>query len=269
MEPALSLAAEERIILHLSEFWGMDKRESVPPALTDEGIATAIDVEKTRTLAHLDNMVNEGSLETRESLVEGMRERMFVYFLTSKGIEEADKIKDNLSSTEIPVRIGRIVKKMSVQEINESTSVHLTISDIVGVATKSDIVNIRDLEDIEKRRKKELDETVRKIENYTKAIMAAWQDGKMTATERLLTEELRRHLQIADDVHQEIESDVMRNLSGHPLKNLEIYENAVEAALKDGKISADEKGILSVLEKHLEISKKDVEDIKNLLNKGK
>ncbi|UCD91945.1 MAG: TerB family tellurite resistance protein [Methanobacteriota archaeon] len=269
MEPALSLPTEKRIILHLADFWGMDQREAVPPALTNEGIASAIDVEEAQVSTPLHNMVDEVSLESTESPVEGMKERVFVYWLTSIGIEKAERIKDELDGAEIPVRIGRVVKKMTVMEINENTSVHLTITDIVRVAAKVDIVNIRDLEDIEKRRKEELEETVKKIEDYTKAMMAAWQDGKMTATERLLTDELRSHLQIADEVHKEIESDVIRSLSESPLRNLEIYENAVEVALEDGEISTEEAAILAVLEKQLKISKKDVVDIQNIPKEGK
>lgn len=247
----------------------MDNRAKIPPALTQEGIASAVGIEGEQISTCLHDMVAQGSLKEKRTDVEGMKQRMLAYYLTSKGIKEVQRLKANLGNKRIPVRIGRVVKRMTLREINESTSIHLTLSDIVGVATEADIVSIRELEDIEKRRRKEMDKTMKKIDDYTKAMMAAWQDGKMTATERLLTNQLRQHLQVADEEHEKIESEIMRTLPGQPLRNLKIYENVVKEGLKDGKLSSEERAILKLLQKNMGISQKDANQIEKAVRKRK
>jgi hypothetical protein len=247
----------------------MENRTEIPPALTQEGIASAVGIEEEQISTCLHDMLSQGSLKEKRTDIEGMKQRMLAYYLTSKGIKEVQRLKANLGSMRIPVQIGRVVKRMTLREINESTSIHLTLSDIVGVATEADIVSIRELEEIEKRRRKEMDQTMKKIEDYTRAMMAAWQDGKMTTTERLLMDQLRTHLHVAEEEHEKIESEVIGSLPGQPLWYLKIYEGVVKEGLKDGKISSEERAILKLLQKNMGISQKDANQIEKAVRKRK
>lgn len=247
----------------------MEIRKEIPRALTQEGIASAVGIQREELGELLRKMVHEGSLAEKKALVEGMKRRIVAYHLTSKGFDMAEELKNTLRGKRIPIRIGRVVRRMTLEEIDNITSIHLSLSDIAREAAKVDIVSIRELENIEKRRKREMERTLRRIKDYTRAMIAAWQDGKMTATERLLMNELRRHLQVTEDEHKRIESEVMGTLHDRPLRSVEIYENIVREALKDGKISSDERAILTLLQRDMGISSKLAAQIEGTILKEK
>src|SRR3989442_13847296 len=89
------------------------------------------------------------------------------------------------------------MKEMSLEEIDRATSVHLTLPDIVREAMNVDELDLESLEGIDDRRKRAMDERVKRLEDYTRAVMTAWKDGRVTATERLLVEQLRENLGIS------------------------------------------------------------------------
>src|SRR2546428_11086800 len=79
---------------------------------------------------------------------------------------------------------------------------------------KPPMLDMPHLETIDDRRRRDMDERVAKVEAYAKAMLTAWQDGKVTATEQLLLEQIREPLQISEPDHRKTESDVIHRVLG-------------------------------------------------------
>ncbi len=202
--PPLQLTTEERILLYLCDFKDMDERFELPPALTQKAIAYAVAVQRKHLSRYLDELVREGALEERKAHVEAERQRVFAYFLSPTGWTRAMAIKQRLAGVRVPVAVKGATKRMTLEEIDAATSVRLTFSDIVREAMKGPLV-MEELEQIDERRKVEMDGRLKKLESYARALMVAWRDGRVTATERLLLEELRENLGVTLEEHDRIE----------------------------------------------------------------
>src|SRR5256885_1057654 len=118
--------------------------------------------------------------------------------------------------------------------------------------------DFRNMEGIDDRRKRAMDERVKRLEDYTRAVMTAWKDGRVTATERLLVEQLRENLGISREEQDRIESqvieEVLENRTG-------IYGAVAEEALEDGPITEDERELLEALRKKLGLSAHDCREV--------
>src|SRR5437764_1471810 len=129
--------------------------------------------------------------------IEGESHRMLAYYLAARGWERAMSIRERLSKVKVPVTVAGVTRDMTLEEIDHATWVHLTLSDIVREAMTVDKLDLEYLEGIDDRRKRAMDERVKRLEEYTRAVMTAWKDGRVTATERLLVEQLRENLGIS------------------------------------------------------------------------
>jgi len=246
----LALTTEERILLYLSDFRNMEERFDLPPALTQKSIAFASGVQRKHLSRYLDEMVKEGYLTETKAHIEGERQRMLAYYLAPRGWERGQGIKARLADLRVPVRAHGSVREMSLEEIDRATSVHLTFSDIVREAMDVDMLDLEYLEGIDERRKRAMDERLRRLEDYTRAIMTAWKDGRVSATERLLIEQLREHLGVSKEEHERIESQVMDDV----LSTREgVYRAVAEEALENGPVSEEERELLEALRRKLGI----------------
>src|SRR3989449_411066 len=107
-------------------------------------------------------------------------------------------------------------------------------------------------------------EKQRMLEDYTRAVMTAWKDGRVTATERLLVEQLRENLGISKEEQERIETQVMEEV----LENRTgIYRAVAEEALEEGPITEDERELLEVLRKKLGLSSQDCRRIEAEIGK--
>ena len=254
----MALPTEDRILLYFSDFRNMEERYVLPQALTQKAIAFAAGIQRKHLSRYLDDMARDGYLVETKSHIEGEKQRMLAYYLAPRGWERATAIKERLSKIKVPVVIAGVTKDMSIQEIDAATSVHLTFSDIVREAMNVDNLDLEYLEGIDERRKRAMDERVKRLEDYTRAVMTAWKDGRVTATERLLVEQLRENLGISMEERERIESqvieEVLENRTG-------IYSAVAEEALEDGPITAHERELLEVLRKKLGLSTHDCREI--------
>ncbi len=254
-EAALALNTEERILLYLTDFRNMEDRYVLPQALSQKSIAYAAGIQRKHLSRYLDEMVKAGLLTEAKTHIEGEKQRMFAYYLAPRGWERAIAIKERLAALRVPVRtkVGE-TRQMTLQEIDKATSVHLSFSDIVREAMKVDILDLAFLEGIDERRKREMDERVKDLEDYARAVMTAWKDGRVSATERLLIEQLREHLSITREEHDRIESqvveEVLANRSG-------IYRAVAAEALDQGSVDAEKREMLEALRKKLGLSSED------------
>ncbi len=261
----LALGTEDRILLYLSDFRNTEERFVLPQALTQKGIAFAAGVQRKHLSRYLDEMVRDGLLVETKAHIEGEKQRMLAYYLAPRGWERAMGIKQRLSPVRVPIKIAGVTKEITLAEIDGATSVHLTFSDIVREAMNVDELDLESLEGIDDRRKRAMDERVKRVEEYTRAVMTAWKDGRVTATERLLVEQLRDNLGISREEQERIESQVLEEV----LENRTgIYRAVAIEALEGGPISDEERELLEALRKKLGLSSHDIREIERALTKA-
>lgn len=264
-EPLLALNTEDRILLYLTDFRHMEERYVLPQALTQKAIAFAAGIQRKHLSRYLDEMVKAGYLVEAKGHVEGEKQRMLAYYLAPRGWERALSIKQRLAAIRVPVKVAGEVRPMSLEEIDKATSAHLTFSDIVREAMNVDTLDLQYLNGIDERRKRAMDERVKDLEDYTRAVMTAWKDGRVSATERLLIEQLREHLGITREERDRIETQVMEEV----LANREgIYRATVAEALDHGTISPPIREILEALRKKLGLSEQDAARVEASLAKA-
>lgn len=244
----LSLTTEDRILLYLSDFRNMEDRYVLPQALTQKAIAFAAGIHRKHVSRYLDDMVKEGHLTETKGHVEGEKQRMFAYFLSPRGWERAQGIKERLALLRVAIRVKGEVRQMTLKEIDDATSLHLTFSDIVREAMDVELLDLEILEGIDDRRRRAMDDRLKQLEDYARAIMIAWKDGRVTATERLLIEQLREHLGVTREEHERIERQVMEDSIS---KRSAIYRAVAQEALEDGPVNPGERELLETLRKQL------------------
>src|SRR2546430_4976900 len=193
----LAMTTEDRILLYFSDFRNMEERYVLPQALTQKAIAFAAGIQRKHLSRYLDQMAHDGFLVETKAHIEGEKQRMLAYYLAPRGWERAVAIKARLSAIKVPVKVAGATKEMTLEEIDRATSVHLTLSDIVREAMNVDELDLEHLEGIDERRKRAMDERVKRLEEYTRAVMTAGQGGRVRATGHLLVEEPREDLGVS------------------------------------------------------------------------
>ena len=230
----LSLTTEERVLLYLTDYRNMEERFEVPFALTQKAIAFAAGIQRKHVSRYLDQLAKEGLVTERKAHVESQRQRMLVYYLSPLGWRRAMEIKGHLESLTVPVKLKGKVVQMTLKEIDAATSVRLSFSDVVREAMDLDVLDMAYLEKIDDRRRRDMDERLAKIEAYTKAMLTAWDDGKVTATEQLLLQQLREHLQVSEADHKRIESEIMHQVLEEEEAEAKTYRDLLKHAKARG-----------------------------------
>jgi len=102
--PKKLLIARDRIILHLSKYSSRELRDySSPQEITQEGIGRAIGIGRNNVPREVNKLIEEDLVTFKKVRVNGFRNKRTVYFLTAKGIEEANKIKNKIKTLYITV----------------------------------------------------------------------------------------------------------------------------------------------------------------------
>lgn len=256
----LALTTEERILLYLSDFRAMEDRFELPVALTQKSVAFAAGIHRKHVSRYLDELVSEGAVAERKAHIGGMKQRMLAYYLSARGWERSKTIRDHLSTVRVPIVVNGGTKEMTLDEIDRATSVRLSFSDIVREAMDRPFLDLKELEGIDERRKREMDDRLAKIEAYAKAMLTAWQDGKVTATEQMLLEQLRQHLEISELDHHRIETDVLERVLGTMEDERKTYRDVLRHALIRGPLKKS-RSVLEEVRKLLQVTKPDAERI--------
>jgi DNA-binding MarR family transcriptional regulator len=268
-EPSpLALTTEERILLYLTDFRGMEDRFELPEALTQRAIAFAVGTQRKHLSRYLDDLVKEGMLEQKKAPIEGQRQRMLAYYLTPRGWGRAMEIKQQIAAVRILIRVRGETKEMTLEEIDDATSVRLTFSDIVREALHADVLDLADLERIDDRRRVDMDERLKKLESYTRALMTAWKDGRVTATERLLLDQLREHLGISHKEHDRMETEAIARAEDAITDRIELYKVVASEAWEHGEVTPRERELMEALRKALQIPKGEATRLEEALKAG-
>jgi len=261
IEELSSITSKDRILLYLSDYRGMEDRYELPAEITQQLIAVGTGVQRKHLSQYLSDLMQDVMVTERKAHIHGMKQRMNGYYLTSNGYTRADALRRKLEDVVVPINIDGQTKQMKVEDIDDATSIHLSLSDIVREAVLEKRLEMSSLETVEARKREAIETKEQDTDIYKRALMTAWHDGRVTATERFLVEELRKHLNISEDQHRRLEGEIVRRLAMDHMEFRRIYRTVLEVALSDRMISGPEEAILEGLRRVMRISRKEHEDL--------
>jgi len=261
LEELLSLTSKDRILLYLSDFSDMADRYELPAELTQESIAFATGIQRKHLSQYLKDLIEEDLVVERKAHMHGMKQRMNGYYLTSCGFSKAVTMRAKLNSVNVEVLVNDEMRDMKVSDIDDSTSAHITLCDIVREAILNKELRMSDLESVERRKREEIEVKERDSDIYRRALQTAWRDGRVTATERFLVEELRKHLNITEEQHRALEDEMIKKLAQDHMEFRRIYRKVLEVSLADRMISGPEVAILEELRRAMRISRQEHEEL--------
>ncbi|WP_019176797.1 tetratricopeptide repeat protein [Methanomassiliicoccus luminyensis] len=97
------LTARERIVLHILSYQKFLQDSDAPMAITQEGIADAVDVGRNNVSKAVNVLADEGIVEVHTKHVKGFASVKKVYFLTQKGFQEGLAFKAEIESTKVVI----------------------------------------------------------------------------------------------------------------------------------------------------------------------
>ncbi len=152
----IKLTVNERILLHLRRHYTSKKDVEAPQAVTQKGIADAIDIRVTHVPRSVKKLDEDGLIYESVMHIEGLDKRRKAYFLTEKGMYHANEIKRNIEERMVPFREenGK-VKDVKITELGNITGIKLDVLDLVRILDKEGILNKRAIETFDKSTKLE------------------------------------------------------------------------------------------------------------------
>jgi hypothetical protein len=261
LEELTTLTSKDRILLYLSDFRDMQERYELPSDLVQQSIAYGTGVQRKHLSQYLDDLMSEGMIVERKAHIQGMKQRMNGYYLSASGYQKACQIRDRISAIVVKVKIDGASREMRVSEIDESTSVHITYCDIVREAMQGQGLDMALLETLDERKRQALEEKEQESDVYKRALMTAWRDGRVTATERFLCDELRKYLKITEEQHRKLEDEIIKKLAQDHMEFRRIYRAALEVAMSDKAIAGPEEQILDSLRRMMRISRREHDEL--------
>jgi hypothetical protein len=198
----------------------------------------------------------------RKTHIHGMKQRMNAYYLSPSGFSKASGIRDEIGAVMVEIRDDGKVLRLKVSEIDDATPVRITYCDIVREAIKRGQLSMLDLLQLDEMKRRALEVKERASDAYKRALTTAWRDGRVTASERFLIEELRRHLKISESQHKMLEGEILKKLAQTHMEFRRVYKGVLEIALSDGSISGPEEEIIENLRRTFMISREEHEELK-------
>jgi len=262
MAKPFTLTYQDKILLHLLRFAGMEERYQVVREVTQEDISSCVGIHRKHLPRTLKYMKEKGLLVERRAHVKGVKQIRRVYFLTWKGEVLANKLKENLSSVKITYKKGKQRVNTTVGEVVDLLGISYNLLEILE-ATEDD--GVLDLSEIKKKKGKTKSTTIgtyeKKINIYRKTLEKAWIDGKITLNERVILDHLRQELGIPLKDHDRLEAETVSKIPLIYQERLDIYKIALAVALRNLEISKEEQMMLEALRENLKISVMEHEEL--------
>jgi hypothetical protein len=252
----IRFTVEERILLHLLDFTRYRNKIEVPIAITQQGISQCIRIERKHIPRSLKAMHEKNLLVERTTHVKNKPQRMKTYYLTLNGEAKASELKEGIMDFTIRIKDEKgKIKEKTISEVEKLLQGLYTLAEVLSCVLHEGVFNIKQSQVTEEKVKDQL--SLNKIKIYQDALQQAWKDGKMTSDERDLLRNLRVSLDISEKKHVQLEEEILENATTSTNTTArEVYKVALEQALADKKISADERAILEKIKKHFSIKDK-------------
>jgi len=261
IEELTVLTSKDRILIYLTDFMNMDERYELPTGLTQEYISYGTGIQRKHLSQYLKDLLGENLVTERKAHIQGMKQRMNGYYLTANGYSKAKDLRLRVESLVVPVDIDGKVSERKVVDIDDMTSAHITLCDIIREAIQAGTLKMSSLEDIERKKREIIEEEEQASDTYKRALQTAWRDGRVTATERFLVEELRKHLKVTEEQHRALEDEIVRRLAQDHMEFRRIYKTVLEVALADHAISGPEEAILEGLRRVMRLNRQEHDEL--------
>lgn len=260
-----SLTLQEKTLLHLLSFKGLEDAFELPQDVTQKGIAAKIKAQRKHMPRILKKIMEGDLVSERRGRVSGSSQTMKVYLLTWSGISKANKIKEFVENSQIKVRNkdGALIDT-KIREVNNIVDGKFSLLDIINNISEDGIFEgiTESIEDVE-----ELKAMPPKHEIYWHTLLQVWKDGRASVDEEDILKELRKILGISEKEHIKMQERIIRYASPVRKKLLDIYSAAYEAALKDDLITDDERALLEALRQKLGLKEDEQKEIERKVNK--
>jgi hypothetical protein len=256
MAKSVSLTYQDKIMLHLLRYVGMEERYQVVKEVTQEEIAKCVLIQRKHLPRTLKGMMDKELITEKQAHVKGVKQIRRVYFLTWKGEVLAKKLKDDLYQTRITYKKGKQTLKSNVGEIVNILGLSHTLVEIIDAIDENGML---DLESLDKRKEEKRDSVdiatyEKKMEIYRQTLENAWSDGKITLNERIILDHLRKELGIPLKDSERLEAETVKKVPLISEERLNIYRTALGVALRNLEISEDEANILEALRADMNIT---------------
>jgi hypothetical protein len=256
MAKPVALTYQDKILLHLLRYAGMEERYQVVKEVTQEEIAKCVRIQRKHLPRTLKGMMDKELLTEKQAHVKGVKQIRRVYFLTWKGEVLANKLKEDLYSIKINYKKGKQTLKSSVGEVVNLLGISHSIVDIID---SIDDKGTLDLEALDGKRDDvcksvDIGTYEQKLAIYKEALENAWIDGKITLNERIILDHLREELGIPLKDHNRLEAETITKVPLIAEERHYIYKTTLTVALRNLEISEDEANILESLRANLNIT---------------
>ena len=261
LDALTTLTSKDRILLYLTDFRDVEARFELPADLIQQSIAYGTGIQRKHLSQYLSDLIDEGLIIERKAHIQGMKQRMNGYYLSTNGYPRAMALRKRIGDEIVPVKQNGRIREMKVSDIDDVTSIHITLCDIVREAIVGGVLDVSVLETVESRKRQALEEKEQDTDIYKRALQTVWNDGKVTATERFLVEELRKHLNVSDEQHRALESEIIKRLAQDRMEFRRIYKTVLEVAMADRVIAGPEETILENLRRLMRLTRKEHEEM--------
>lgn len=156
---AKGFTAKEKVLVHLLEYYDSRDKYPQPVEVTQEGIADSIGSKQNTVSYAVRNLVKDGYLYEKTTRIRSKRQRRKGYFLTEKGVEEAEEIRRDMLHTPVQVILNEEEKEILLKDINKYFHTNFSIIELVKEvedgefkldASKQDEIYVSYLDDIPK-----------------------------------------------------------------------------------------------------------------------
>lgn len=135
----------------MRKYYTSQKEVEAPQAVTQKGIADAIDIRVTHVPRSVKKLEDEGLVYESVMHVKGLDKRRKAYFLTEKGMYNANEIKRNLEERKVTFKdLKGNFKDIKITEIADETGIKLDLLDMVKLIDREGILNQNSMELLQK-----------------------------------------------------------------------------------------------------------------------
>ncbi len=163
----IKLTVNERILLHLRRYYGATKEVEAPQAVTQKGIADAIDIRVTHVPRSVKKLDEEGLIYESVMHIKGLDKRRKAYFLTEKGMFYANEIKRNIEERRVPYKDenGKI-KDVKIKNIEEVIGRKIETIDLIKLIDREGLLNHGAIEMLGDKTKQSIIEKETKLPDF-------------------------------------------------------------------------------------------------------
>lgn len=136
----------DRILLHLSRYYGHAIEVVAPWAMTQDGIASSVGTERKNVAIPLKRLADSGYIAIHKRHIKGERSIRKIYALTAKGMKEAGRISKAFGENSIVlIDLEGKQRESRIRDVSTFTSVGVDMLD-VALALKDGLLDCRQLQ---------------------------------------------------------------------------------------------------------------------------